>query len=49
MLALADDPKPPLHAYEVPPVAVTLIAVLEQFKTVDPVLLVIPDIGNGFI
>ena len=34
-----------LHEFELPPVAVTLIAVVEQVNTVDPVLLVIPAVG----
>ena len=46
MLAAADEPKLLFHEYEAPPVAVTLIAVLEQFNTVDPVLLVIPAVGE---
>ena len=39
---------PPLQAYEAAPagVAVTLIAVVEQFKTVLPVLLVIATVGG---
>ena len=45
ILAAADEPKLLLHEYVEPPVAVTLIAVLEQFNTVDPVLLVIPAVG----
>jgi hypothetical protein len=45
MLTAADEPKLLLHEYVEPPVAVTLIAVLEQFNAVDPVLLVIPAVG----
>jgi hypothetical protein len=45
MLAFADEPKLLLHVYDVPPVAVTLMAVVVQVKTVDPVLLVIPVVG----
>ena len=39
-----DDPLD--HEYVPPPVAVTLIAVLEQVNSVEPVLLVMPDVGG---
>jgi hypothetical protein len=45
MLADAEVPKLLLHAYAEPPVAVTLIAVLEQVNKVDPVLFVILAVG----
>jgi len=45
MLAVADEPRLLLHEYETPPVAVTLIAVLEHVNTVEPVLFVIPAVG----
>ena len=45
MLADAEVPKLLLHAYVEPPVAVTLIAVLEQVNKVDPVLFVILAVG----
>jgi hypothetical protein len=45
MLAVADEPKLLLHVYDIPPVAVTLMAVVVQVKTVVPVLLVIPGVG----
>ena len=42
---MSDEPKLLFHEYETPPVAVTLIAVVVQFKIVEPVLLVIPAVG----
>lgn len=36
------------HEYDEPPEAVTLIVVVEQVKTVEPVLLVIVAEGNAF-
>ena len=45
ILAAAAEPRLLLHEYVEPPVAVTLIAVLEQFNMVDPVLLVILAVG----
>ena len=41
-------PKPLFHAYETPPVAVTLIDVVVHVNSVTPVLLVIPAVGNAF-
>ena len=38
-----DDPSD--HKYEVPPVAVTLMAVRVQVNSVEPVLLVMPAVG----
>ena len=35
------------HEYDEPPVAVTLIAVVEQVKIVEFVLFVIPAVGKG--
>jgi hypothetical protein len=49
ILASADVPSDPLHEYEVPPVADTLIAVVEHVSIVEPVLLVMPAVGNEFI
>ena len=46
MLAVADEPKLLLHEYETPPVAVTLIAVLEHVNSVEPVLFVIAAVGT---
>ena len=48
LLAAVPGVEPPLQAYEVAPagVAVTLIAVVEQFKTVLPVLFVIAAVGG---
>ena len=46
MLAVADEPRLLLHEYETPPVAVTLIAVLEHVNTVEPVLFVIAAVGT---
>ena len=45
MLAAADEPKLLFHEYDTPPVAVTLIEVLEQFNNVAPVLFVMPAVG----
>ena len=45
ILAIADEPKLLLQEYDVPPVAVTLIAVLVHVNKVDAVLLVIPAVG----
>ena len=45
MLVAADEPKPLLHTYEVPPVAATLIEVRKQFNIVEPVLFVMPTVG----
>jgi hypothetical protein len=45
ILADSDEPKLLLQEYDVPPVAVKLIAVLVHVNTVDPVLLVIPAVG----
>ena len=44
MLVAAID-SPLLHAYPTPPVAVTLIEVLEQVNSVELLLLVIPAVG----
>ena len=46
MLASADEPKLLLHEYETPPVAVTLMAVVAHVNTVEPVLFVIPAVGD---
>ena len=46
MLADADEPKLLFHEYDTPPVAVTLIAVVVQVNTVEPVLFVIPAVGD---
>ena len=45
MLAAAAEPKLLLHEYEAPPVAVTLMADLEQFNIAEPVLLLISAVG----
>jgi len=45
MLTVADEPKLLLQEYDVPPVAVTLIAVVEHVNSVTPVVLVIPAVG----
>ena len=45
MLCVALEPRLLFHEYESPPVAVTLIAVVEQVSTVEPVVLVIPAAG----
>jgi hypothetical protein len=42
---VAPAPKLPLHKYDAPPVAVTLIAVVVQFNSVALVLLVMPAVG----
>ena len=39
-------PPPPLHTYELPPVAVKLIEGVVQVKVVVPVLLVMPAVGG---
>jgi hypothetical protein len=45
IVAFALLPNPPVHAYEAPPVAVTLIDVLVHVKVSLPVLFVIPAVG----
>lgn len=47
-LAVAFEPKPPLHEYEFPPIAVKLMDVVVQFNSVVLVLLVMPATGNEF-
>lgn len=45
-VTLAFVPKPPVHWYVPPPVAVRLTLVVAQPKTVEPVLFVIPAFGG---
>jgi hypothetical protein len=44
-LCVALVPKLLLHEYDEPPVAVTLIDVVEHVSSVEPVLLVMPTVG----
>lgn len=44
-LCAADEPRLLFHEYETPPVASTLIDVVEHVNTVEAVLLVIPAVG----
>ena len=46
MLTVADEPKLLLQEYDVPPVAVTLIAVVEHVNSVTPVVLVMLAVGK---
>ena len=46
MLTVADEPKLLLQEYDVPPVAVTLIAVVEHVNSVKPVVLVMLAVGK---
>ena len=46
--AAAILPKPLSHEYEPAPVAVTLIALVLQVNSVEPVLFVMPAVGNSF-